>query len=362
MYLTPGSTEWLLLVAASGIIWPLCAVAGWWPSGVSIRVYRAPEGRERPMNSLDPTSGHVAFDDANARADQMYQAIEQWLADLVEAVDEARASAQFQRWLDVQSRFHDYSHRNTLLITLQCPEATKVAGYRTWQREFNRQVKEGESAIWIWAPLISPQCPVCGNSPSYHADSDCAYDETPSEEWDEGVVGFKPVPVFDVYQTEGEPLPELDTAATGVVEDLFPAVVDAAADLGVTAEIVAAAVWPHGDAAGVCRHDAGDTPHIEVRHDDPAAMVGTCVHEYAHALCHDPADATDREARELEAEAVAYVVGRHFGLEMDGSARYLAAWSDDDPDRLLDRCARIRETSQIVIDAITANRGESLAL
>ncbi|ELZ33817.1 LtrC-like protein [Halorubrum distributum JCM 10247] len=304
------------------------------------------------MAESHPASGHVAFDDADARADQMHQAIDQWLAELVDAVDEARASAQFQRWLDVQSCFHDYSHRNTLLITLQCPEATKVAGYRTWQREFNRHVREGESAIWIWAPLISPQCPACGNSPSYHADSDCDYDETPSEEWDEGVVGFNPVPVFDVSQTEGEPLAELDTAATGTADALFPAVVDAASDLGVTAEIVAAAAWPHGDADGVCRHDDDAMPHIEVRHGDPAAMVGTCVHEYAHALLHEPADTTDCEARELEAEAVAYVVGRHFELEMDGSARYLAAWSDDDADRLLDRCARIRETSQTIIDAI----------
>ena len=308
------------------------------------------------MNSLDPTNGHVAFDDADARADQMHQAIDQWLAELVDAVDEARASAQFQRWLDVQSRFHDYSHRNTLLIALQCPDATKVAGYRTWQREFNRHVKEGESAIWIWAPLISPQCPACGNSPSYHADSDCEYDETPSEEWDEGVVGFKPVPVFDVSQTEGKPLPDLETAASGPADDLLPAVIEAASPLDVTVEIVGPEAWPHGDADGVCRHVDG-TPHVQVRDDDPAAVAGTLVHEYAHALLHEVDDTTDREARELEAEAVAYVVGRHFGLEMDGSARYLAAWSDDDADRLLDRCDRIRETSQTVIDAI-ADHGD----
>ena len=309
------------------------------------------------MNSLDPTNGHVAFDDADARADQMYQAIDQWLAELVDAVDEARASAQFQQWLDVQSRFHDYSHRNTLLITLQRPDATKVAGYRTWQDEFNRHVKEGESAIWIWAPLVSPQCPECGNSPSYHADSDCAYDETPSEEWAEGVVGFKPVPVFDVSQTEGEPLPELETAASGAADALLPAVVEAAATLDVTAEIVAPEAWPHGDADGVCRHVDG-TAHVQVcDDDDPAAVTGTLVHEYAHALLHEAGDTTDREAREFEAEAVAYVVGRHFGLEMDGSARYLAAWSGDDADRLLDRCDRIRETSQTVIDAI-ADRGD----
>jgi hypothetical protein len=186
--------------------------------------------------------------------------------------------------------------------------------------------------------------------------SDCEYDETPSEEWDEGVVGFKPVPVFDVSQTEGEPLPELETAASGPADDLLPAVVEAASTLDVTTEIVAPEAWPHGDADGVCRHVDG-TPYVQVRDGDPAAVTGTLVHEYAHALCHDPADTAGQTARELEAEAVAYVVGRHFGLEMDGSARYLAAWSDDDPDRLLDRCDRIRETSRTVIDAI-ADHGD----
>jgi hypothetical protein len=64
---------------------------------------------------------------------------------------------------------------------------------------------EGESAIWIWVPIITKQCPECENLPSYHQDSDCACDETLPEEWSEGLVGFKPAPVFDVSQTEGEP-------------------------------------------------------------------------------------------------------------------------------------------------------------
>ena len=304
-------------------------------------------------------SGRVTFGDADARADQMDQAIDQWISELVDAVDEARASEQFQRWLDVQSRFHDYSHRNTLLIALQCPEAMKVAGYRTWQDEFDRQVQDGESAIWIWAPLISRQCPECGNSPSYHDDSNCAYDETPPDEWNEGVVGFKPVPVFDISQTEGEPLPELETDATGEADELLGALLAAADPLGVTVDVVSADAWPHGDADGVCRH-VEETPHIQVREAAPAAVAGTLIHEYAHALLHDPADTADREARELEAEAVAYVVGRHCGLEMDGSALYLAAWSGDDADQLFERCERIRETSTTVIEAVAAQSGSTL--
>jgi hypothetical protein len=310
------------------------------------------------MNESQFASGHVTFGDSDARADQMHQAIDQWLTDLVEAVDEARASEAFQQWLDVQSRFHDYSHRNTLLITLQCPEATKVAGYRAWQEEFDRQVVEGASAIWIWAPIITPQCPECGEGPSYHEAGDCTYDETPPEVWAEGVVGFKPVPVFDVSQTEGAPLPELATAATGEADAFLSALLEVAADFALTVDIVDAEAWPHGDTAGVCRHVDGEA-YIQVRDADPAAMAGTLVHEYAHALLHDPETSADRAVRELEAEAVAYVVGRHFGLDMAGSARYLAAWHDDDPAQLLERCERIRETSASVIDAI-GDRNEAV--
>lgn len=83
------------------------------------------------MAEFLPTSGSVTIGDGDARADQIHRAIDQWLAEFVDAVDEARASAQFKRWLDVQCRFHDYSDRNTLLMMLQWPDATKVAGYRT---------------------------------------------------------------------------------------------------------------------------------------------------------------------------------------------------------------------------------------
>jgi len=70
----------------------------------------------------------VSFEETDTRNDEMHSTIEAWIDDLVADVDEAKGSAEFQEWLDVQSRFHDYSHRNTLLINLQCPEATKVAG------------------------------------------------------------------------------------------------------------------------------------------------------------------------------------------------------------------------------------------
>ena len=74
----------------------------------------------------------VSFEGTDTRSDEMHSTIEQWIDDLVAGVDDAQVSAEFQEWLDVQSRFHDYSYRNTLLIKRQCPEATRVAGYQTW--------------------------------------------------------------------------------------------------------------------------------------------------------------------------------------------------------------------------------------
>ncbi|MDL0118788.1 ArdC-like ssDNA-binding domain-containing protein [Halobacterium salinarum] len=297
----------------------------------------------------------VAFEDSSSRSESMTETIEVWIEDLITHVEEARGSKAFQEWLDVQSRFHDYSYRNTLLITLQCPEATKVAGYRAWQEEFDRHVQEGESAIWIWAPIITTQCPECGNSPNYHEQSDCEYDETPPEEWSEGLVGFRPASVFDVSQTEGEPLPELETAATGDAGDLVTTLEDAASELDVEVRLVDADEWIHGQAEGICKpRQSDESPLVEVRNRaNEADLAVTLVHELAHALLHGAiSDPLARSEQELEAEAVAYVVGRHYGLDTSNSSFYLAAWAGDDPEAIRERLGRISRTAQQLIDVV----------
>ncbi|WP_313692108.1 DUF955 domain-containing protein [Halorarum halobium] len=298
----------------------------------------------------------ASFANSDDRDEEMHSTIEQWAHDLVADVTDARASEAFERWLAVQRCFHDYSHRNTLLIALQCPEATRVTGYRTWQEEFDRQVQEGESAIWIWAPIITTRCPKCENSPSFHKSSDCEYDETAPEEWDEGLVGFRPVPVFDVSQTEGEPLPELETAATGDADELVPALLDAAPPLSIDVEIVEPGVWTHGEAMGVCTYpdDGKGTATVEVRdRENRADLAVTLVHEYAHAILHGGVDdEAERAKRELEAEAVAAIVGRYFGLDTSGSEYYLAAWHGEEPGSILDRLGRISRTATTIIEAV----------
>jgi len=310
------------------------------------------------MQSTNPAT---AFDDKETRTAEMHQTIETWCEELTTLVAEATASENFQAWLDIQSRFHEYSHRNTLLIHRQYPEATKVAGYKTWQTEFDRQVKTGEQAIWIWAPIIAKQCPECGNSPSYHERTDCSYSETPSSEWSRGPVAFRPVSVFDISQTEGTPLPELDTDATGTADECYHQLCNACDTLDVSLTVVETAAWGHGSAKGVCRTAGPDTEPTPVelkKRDDTAAMAGTLVHEYAHALLHaGRTDApSEQSKREVEAEAVAYVVGRHFGLDMSGSAFYLAAWHGERPEQISDRLGRITQTAKTIIEAVDSSR------
>ncbi|WP_438266727.1 DUF955 domain-containing protein [Haloarchaeobius amylolyticus] len=306
----------------------------------------------------DQETTHRQFGESDTRRDEMHGSLEAWVEQFAELSDEARASAELQEWLDVQSHFHDYSYRNTLLIKHQCPHATKVAGYNTWVKEFDRYVQEGESAIWIWAPIITSKCPACGNSASYHDSSDCEYDETPADEWDDGLVGFRPVPVFDVSQTDGEPLPELDTEARGDgdEEELLDALLNAATSLGVRANIVPTDDWEHGTADGICtdRSAYDCSLLVEVKDVENEAQVASVLaHEYAHALLHfDVDDHGERKKREVEAESVVYVVSQYFGLDASNSALYVAAWDGDPAEAIRERLQRIVKTAKEVIGAV----------
>ena len=304
------------------------------------------------QHSTADSTARVSFSETEDRADRMSAAIDEWLDQLREGVEDARTDEQFQQWLDVMSRFHEYSTQNQLLIALQRPDATRVAGFNTWREEFDRTVQKGEQAIWIWAPIMAKQCPACGNSPSYCADSACEGSEVPTDEWERGVVAFKPVPVFDVAQTEGEPLPEVEMAAHGDASALHPALEAVAQERGYDYSLVPEAEWPHGSAKGVCA-PRSDPPVIEIlERENTADQARTAIHEFAHAELHAERSDDEPSTTEVEAEAVAYVVAQHFGLDASTSALYVAAWSGEAVETIDERLERIQRTARELIEAV----------
>ena len=171
----------------------------------------------------------------------------------------------------------------------------------------------------------------------------------------EGIVTFRTASVFDVSQTEGEPLPTLPSEAEGEADELLADLLDAGDDLVNEVAIVDADEWTNGSAEGVCNH-ADRT--IEVKDGENAAVAGTLTYEYAHAVLHQNRAETDQQERELEAEAVAYVVGRHFGIDVSGSGFYLAAWENDDTEEIRDHLKRINKAASSIISAMNKSKNE----
>ena len=147
------------------------------------------------------------------RLKEITDSIEQGIRELFE-------SDKYRRYLSVMSRFHRYSLNNTMLIYMQKPEATLVAGYNKWQDQFERHVKKGEKGIVIIAPspykktIEAEKLDPATRAPMRDRDGKIIMEETEIE-----VPMFRPVKVFDVSQTEGKPLPELAAGLSGSVQD-----------------------------------------------------------------------------------------------------------------------------------------------
>jgi antirestriction protein ArdC len=271
-------------------------------------------------------------------ADERHERRRVQLQQLTEATEALLSSAGWQRWLRTRSRFHRYSLRNTLLIAQQCPEATQVAGFRSWLT-LGRAVRKGEKAIRILAPMRYRR-------PADHA---CSEDE-PAEQ----LVGFKLAAVFDVSQTD--PLPGIDAAP--LRPPASPVDGDSHADLLAPLETHAAALGyavsyrPLAGRAGYC---SARERQIVVDDDRPPnGKVATLVHELAHAHGIDYERFSRAEA-ELIVESVAYVVCSGAGLDTSGeSVPYLAGWNPDDA---IERIGRLTAT----IDEIARRIEQSVA-
>ena len=226
---------------------------------------------------------------------------------LEEGIQNCISSSTYRKYLTVMSRFHKYSWQNSLLIALQCPTATYVAGYRTWQARFNRIVKKGEKAIYIYAPMRK-KC------------------EDASEDDEEAyyISGFRPVPVFDISQTIGPNLPSLTAELTDPVKD-YNTIFNRLQHIAGTS-IVEAPAESHffGSYNRV-------TDVITLRSGISELQgIKTLIHETAHRRLHRERTQS-RISAEVEAESVAFIVCEYLHLDTsDYSFPYIANWSSED--------------------------------
>lgn len=274
----------------------------------------------------------------------------QKLTDQLETgITELFNSEQYAAYLSTMSKFHRYSFGNILLILLQCPGASQVAGYGDWKKNFGRQVKRGEHGIAILAP-----CPYRRQEEVEETAPDGS--SSKSVQWVQRM-SFRTVTVFDISQTEGKPLPEIAKKLTGDVADYER----------MTEAICALSPYPinieafPGAAYGCCNFVE---QRILVQPDmSQVQTIKTMIHEVSHAKLHAPIEDGDGETppqrkrrfvREMEAESVAYVVCQHFGIDTaDYSFGYVAGWSHGkNLSQLKASLELIRNTAAELIDGI----------
>ena len=287
---------------------------------------------------------------------------------LEQGLKEMFESERFKEYLNTMSKFYNYSFNNTLLIAMQKPDATLIAGYTAWQRNFDRHVMKGEKGIKILAPApykvqeerekLDPatQKPVLDK------------DGKPVTETVEVTrPAFKVVSVFDVSQTDGKELPDIAVdELTGSVEN-YAAFFDALKELSP----VPIAFENITDGA------KGYFSHVENRIAIQEGMseiqtIKTAIHEIAHAKLHAvtpgekvaPEDKKDRRTKEVEAESVAYTVCQRYGIETsDYSFGYIAGWSSDkETKELKGSLETIRKTAAEMITGIDEKLKERLAV
>lgn len=265
---------------------------------------------------------------AGNREQQMYEITKQ----LEEGVKELFTSERYKEYLKTMSKFYNYSFNNTVLIALQRPEATLVAGYSAWQKNFHRQVKKGEKGIQIIAPSQRKEKEVVEKFDPETNEPILGPDGQPETEVVEHVVSdFRVVRVFDVSQTYGEPLPEI--AIPDLTEQVqnFPLFLQAVKELSPV-------LIRFGETGGEEKgYYSNKGKEIVVKEDmSESQTIKTLIHEIAHAKLHDrellekAGEEKDQRTKEIEAESIAYTVCQYFGLDTsDYSFPYIAGWSDN---------------------------------
>lgn len=264
--------------------------------------------------------------------------LQQITAGIEQGIKELFESEKYMRYLSVMSRFHRYSVNNTMLIYMQKPDATLVAGYNKWKNQFERHVKRGEHGITIIAPTpVKKKIEEQKLDPDTKAPILDAEGKAVMEEREVEIPMFRPVKVFDVSQTDGKPLPELASTLSGSVQnyEAFMEALRRSAPVPLSVEPMA---------ANMDGYFSPDQQRIAIRAGmSEVQTVSAAVHEIAHSKLHnyaqvqeeaaragdkEPPKKKDRNTEEVEAESISYAVCQYYGIQTgENSFGYIANWS-----------------------------------
>ena len=362
-------------IARSGTDWKEVYAGQETPERYRIMSY--PEaGRTDPAQEekeADPEAGTAPQDIAAANPSRPIELTAQKPAEkmkeitdrLEQGIQDLFESDRFKEYLQVMSKFHNYSFNNTLLIAMQKPDATLIAGYNSWKNLFGRQVSRGAKGIKVIAPSpYKVKKEIDKIDPKTQKPVTDKNGKPVKEETEVTVPAFKVVSVFDVSQTEGKELPSIGVdELTGDVEqyaDFFKATEQASpAPVGFEKiESGAKGYYSQTDKRIAINEGMSELQNLK-----------TLIHEIAHAKLHDidlnapaeeQADRPDRRTREVQAESIAYAVCQHYGLDTsDYSFSYVAQWSSGrELAELKASLETIRSTASELIKDIDKNFAE----
>ena len=269
-----------------------------------------------------------------------------------QGVKDVYSSENFKQYLSCLSKFHSYSLNNTLLILSQKPEATLVAGYRSWQNNFNRHVNKGEKGLTILAPVVFKE-----KREMIQLDENGnivldASGNTLKEEREVNITYFRTTTVFDISQTSGDPLPTFVHDLTGSSQEVQALIqtIQTICTIPVefkteTEDLVLL--------TGAKGYYSPSTDKIVVNKDlEDLQIAKTLIHEYAHSILHKQTNKTHSQ-REIEAESLAFVLCNHFGIDTsEYSFGYIASYADKEFDELKSILLNTQSTAHEMIEKI----------
>lgn len=320
---------------------------------------------ERFIDKVEEIPEFLQNTDNLSKKDELGQKIDGFIEQLSTAVDAASVSASVKNFLAFNAKFRGYSFHNTLLIYLQNPKATKVAGFKQWEEKFHRRVKKGAKGISILAPITvkkkeddtqkatvspTPASPLAGTGPDDGSEKD-----KPQQRY----MRFMAVTVFDIADTEPidergnvtEPEWHGSNEPNEKANELFQCAVEMATDMGIK-------VGSDGSRHGEQGWSAGD--HINISSDiDGVNKAATTIHEIAHELLHhkktspfyigdEESGTLSKEVKELQAESVSFVVIKYYDLPAEHQATYIALWKGN-KDSVRQNLTTIKKAADFII-------------